>query len=171
MASRVSLLTALLSGCTALQLSAPSPRAATRASVRLQFAQPPDLSDEEIFPKGPDGKTLITFASLDKTGQEMIEMALATRNKERILAGEPKYESVEGMVDAYVEFEGEKEGLSRAQCEDLVMRFLQKRALMEEGAADLSDPQTLVTFGLLGAILIGAAYNLAIGNVELPPSA
>ena len=110
---------------------------------------------------------LITQASLDKTGKEMIEMALETRNRERILAGEPKYESVDAMIDAYVEFEGEKEGLSRQQCEDAVLRFLQKRALMEEGAADLSDPQTIVTFGLLAFILLGAAYNIATGNVDL----
>ena len=143
-------------------------RAARCAPCSMQFAQPPDLSDPEIFPKGPNGETLITFASLDKTGAEMIEMALDARNKERILAGEPKYENVQAMVDAYAEFEGNDKGLSRPQCEDAVLRFLQKRALMAEGGADMSDPQTLVTFALLGAIIIGAGYNLAVNG--LPPA-
>ena len=56
----------------------------------MQFAQPPDLSDPEIFPKGPNGETLVTYASLDDTGRDMINMALEQRNKERILSGEPK---------------------------------------------------------------------------------
>ena len=74
-------------------------------------------------------------------------------------------EDVQGMVDAYVEFEGNEKGLSRAQCEDAVLRFLQRRALMMEGGADLSDPQTIVTFALLGAIVIGALYRLATGTM------
>ncbi len=80
----------------------------------------------------PKGETLVTYASLDDTGREMIEMALVQRNKERMLAGEPKYESVEAMVDAYVVFNGKEKGLSRAQCEDVVMRFLHKKALLIE---------------------------------------
>ena len=63
-----------------------------------------------------------------------------------------------------VDFEGKEQGKSRAQCEDEVLRFLQKRALLMEGGADWKDPQTLVTFGLLGAIVINAAYNLATGG-------
>ena len=168
MSMLASIICAMLSGSAALQFSAPRPLHAARASIRLQFAQPPDLSDETLFPRGPDGKVLITWASLDKTGKEMIEMALETRNRERILSGEPKYENIDAMIDAYVEFEGEKEGLSRQQCEDLVLRFLQKRALMEEGAADITDPQTLVTFGLLALIVLGGAYNVATGNVQIP---
>ena len=40
-------------------------------------------------------------------------MALAQRNKERVLAGESKYEDVDAMIDAYVEFEGEQKSMSR----------------------------------------------------------
>ena len=86
-----------------------------------------------------------------------------------ILAGEPKYENVDAMIDEYVEFEGESKGMSRAQCEDAVLRFLQRRALLAEGGADLSDPQTIVTFGLLALILVGAAYNLATGGSPIAP--
>ena len=68
----------------------------------MQFATPPDRTDEEIFPKDKDGKTLITWASLDQTGKDMINMALAQRNKERVLAGESKYEDVDAMIDQVV---------------------------------------------------------------------
>ena len=64
-------------------LSPPLARAPARparvSALRMQFAQPPDTSDPEIFPKGPDGETLITFRSLDNTGQAMIEMAVRAR--------------------------------------------------------------------------------------------
>jgi len=135
-------------------------------SARLSEA-PPALDDTEVFPVGPDGQTLVTYASLDKTGREVIEIALAQRNRERLLEGQPKYESVQAMVDAYVEFEGDKLGLSRAQCEDEVLRFLQRKGLLMEGGADFKDPQTIVTFGLLALIVVGAASNIASGNVVL----
>lgn len=142
-----------------LLLAPPALRRPGRASVSMQFPSPPDLSDEKMFPKGPDGKVLITRLSLDKTGLEMIDMALQQRNKVRVMEGKPKYEDVDAMIDAYVEYEGEAKGLSRAQCEDEVLRFLQKTALLMEGGADMKDPQTIVTFGLLGALVFGAAYN------------
>ena len=154
-------------GAAALLLPAGAPlvRPGAAVRVRMQFASPPDLNDPLKFPKGPDGETLITYASLDSTGVAMIEMALASRNKERILSGEPKYESVQAMIDAYIEFEGRDKGMSAAQCEDAVLRFLQRRALLSEGGADFKDPQTVVTFALLGVILIGAAYNLAVNGL------
>ena len=162
------LLQVLLTTSCAGFLPAIRPSLPTRSTIRMQFAQPPDLSDETVYPRDPDGNILISWASLDNTAQQMIEMALADRNKERILAGEPKYESVQAMVDAYVAFEGEEKGMSRAQCEDAVLRFLQRKALLSEGGADMSDPQTIVTFALLALILVGGAYNLAIGNVAAP---
>jgi len=121
-------------------------------------------TNEEAFPIGPDGDVLITFESLDKTGREMIEMALTARNKERILSGLPKYESVDAMVEAYVEYEGRNKGMSNAECEDAVLRFLQRQALLSEGAADFKDPQTIVTFGLLIAIVAGIVGSLATGS-------
>ena len=67
-----------------------------------------------------------------------------------------------------MEFEGKEKNLSPAQCEDAVLRFLQRQALLMEGGADMSDPQTIVTFGLLGVIVLGAAFNLATNG--LPPA-
>ena len=139
---------------------------ARKCALSMQFAQPPDRTDETIFPKDKDGKTLITWASLDKTGQDMINMALSQRNKERVMAGESKYEDVDAMIEAYVEFEGAQKNMSRQECEDAVLRFLQRRALLSEGGADMSDPQTIVTFALLAVIVVGALFNLATGNVD-----
>jgi hypothetical protein len=153
-----------LAGCSALRVPVRSVPARSVA-LRMQLAQPPDRTDPEVFPKGPDGKTLITLASLDDSGMAMIDMALAQRNKERILSGEPKYENVDAMIDSYVEYEGRAKEMSRAQCEDAVLRFLQRRALLMEGGADLSDPQTVVTFALLAAIVLGAGYNIAVNGL------
>ena len=57
------------------------------------------------------------------TRRRLARPQLAERNKERILEGNPKYESVDAMIEAYQEFEGNEKGLSRAQCEDQVLRF------------------------------------------------
>ena len=144
--------------------------AARRAVAHAQFGfgpTPPDLDDEVKYPRGPDGSVLITFQSLDKTGKEMINMALDDRNKARILAGEPKYESLDAMIDAYMAFEGESKGMSRQQCEDEVLRFLQKQYLLSEGGADFKDPQTIVTFGLLALIVLGGGFRVATGEVVL----
>jgi hypothetical protein len=119
-----------------------------------------DTDDSTVFPKGPDGQTLITLASLDGTAIASLEMALAERNKVRTLEGKEKYADINAMIDAYMVFEGEQKGLSRAQCEDQVVRFLQRSALLSEGGADMKDPQTIVTFALLALIVIGGAGQI-----------
>lgn len=59
-----------------------------------------------------------------------------------------------------MEFEGREKGMSQAECENEVLRYLQRKALMDEGSFDgWSDPQTVVTFGLLAALLIGISSN------------
>ncbi len=64
------------------------------------------------------------------------------------------------QVEAYVDFEGREKGMSQAECEDEVLRFLQRKSLMEEGSFDgWKDPQTVVTFGLLAALVVGISRN------------
>ena len=58
----------------------------------------------------------------------MVLAALEQRNKERILAGLPTYPSIEGMVESYMEFEGAEKGMSLLECEDEVVRYLQRKA-------------------------------------------
>ena len=50
------------------------------------------------------------------------------------------------MVESYEDYEGRDQGLLDALCEDAVLRFLQRRALLEEGGTD-GGPQEIVTFG------------------------
>ncbi|EOD08472.1 hypothetical protein EMIHUDRAFT_459972 [Emiliania huxleyi CCMP1516] len=114
-----------------------------------------------------------------------MEAALEERNKERILTGQPRYEDIEDMVTKYQEFEGEKLGMSRAEAEDAVLSYLQKKALMDEGAYS-GDPQEapsagkrradslrnclpprpqVITFVLLGALVVGVGYNLIVNGI------
>lgn len=53
---------------------------------------------------------LVTWRSLDDNTKELINFSLAQRNRERVLAGEPKYADVTAMVNAYAEFEGNDKG-------------------------------------------------------------
>lgn len=59
--------------------------------------------------------------------------------------------------------------MTAAQCEDAVLRYLQRRAMMAEGADGLSDPQTAVTLALLAALVLGLVYNAAAGNIQMDP--
>ena len=59
-----------------------------------------------------------------------------------------------------MEYEGKEKGLSLAECESEVLRFLQRRALLSEGALD-GDAQDYATFGLLAVLLAGAGFALA----------
>lgn len=102
-----------------------------------------DLNDETVFPKNAEGKVLITLASLDERALFDLEGALAERNRERILEGKPKYENIQEMIDAYIEFEGPgtKENLTPQECEDATIRYLSRKALMMEGGAEWNDPR------------------------------
>ena len=106
-----------------------------------------DLSDEKIYPKGPDGNVLITYASLDERARFDLEGALEERNRERLLAGQPKYDDINAMIAAYIEYEGPgtDANLTEQQCEDAVLRFLQRKSLMMEGGAEWNDPRTART--------------------------
>ena len=106
---------------------------------------------------------LVLYSDLDETYKVMVAKSLDERNKERILSGLPVYEDIPAMVRAYMEYEGEKEGMTLAEAESEVIKYLQRRALLEEGNLD-GDPQTILTFVLLAAVLVGAAYNLITGQ-------
>ena len=154
----------------------------------------------------------MTIESLSSDYRLQMEAALEERNKERILTGQPRYEDIEDMVTKYQEFEGEKLGMSRAEAEDAVQRpylasgtwpaagsggaracllgpqvlsYLQKKALMDEGAYS-GDPQEapsagrrragslcnclpprpqVITFVLLGALVVGVGYNLIVNGI------
>eukprot|EP00966_Prymnesium_polylepis_P133487 3085435-Prymnesium_polylepis.1 len=114
-----------------------------------------------------DEDGLVTLAGISPEYRAQVETALQDRNRERILEGKPKYESVEAMVEAYKEYEGAAKGYSQEQCESEVLRFLQRKFLLSEGGADLQDPQTIVTLGLLALLAVGVIGRVASGEVSL----
>ena len=63
----------------------------------------------------------------------------------------------------YMEFEGKEKGLSLQEAEDEVVRFLQRRALLDEGGLE-GDPQEVFTFGLLALLVGGIIYSLTFGE-------
>ena len=114
-------------------------------------------------------KGLVTLASLDINSRDILDFELNERNKERFLEGKSQYDSIEAMIKEYVDFEGRDKGMSYAECEDAVLRYLQKRALLSEGADGLTDPQTILTLFLLGALILGVVGNaLGLTNIPLP---
>lgn len=138
-----------------------------RSAVARLRVQPARL-DESSAATSNDDKKLITIASLKGESLDLLLYTLDQRNKERFLEGKEQYKSIEAMVEEYLEYEGKTLDMSYAECEDAVLRYLQKKAIMDEGADGLGDPQTVVAFGLLGALVIGIAANLLGISVPLP---
>eukprot|EP00325_Prymnesiales_sp_UTEX-LB-985_P029622 CAMPEP_0174719822 /NCGR_PEP_ID=MMETSP1094-20130205/32064_1 /TAXON_ID=156173 /ORGANISM="Chrysochromulina brevifilum, Strain UTEX LB 985" /LENGTH=171 /DNA_ID=CAMNT_0015920199 /DNA_START=15 /DNA_END=530 /DNA_ORIENTATION=- len=157
----------LLASCWALTASA----MALHAPI-LRYSQfrqlrhlSPMLTADDATAKAPlDDMRLATLASLDAAGRAAVDEALDLRNRERILSGLPTYPDVEAMVEAYKEFEGRDKGMTVEECEDSVVRYLQRQSLMSEGAADIKDPQTLFSLLLLAALVISVG-----GKLLLPP--
>jgi hypothetical protein len=142
-------------------------QAAKAAAAGGATAAPPPAAEPEAMADAPVAvrEGLITLATLSPEYRAMVDGALATRNKERILSGLEKYESIEAMVESYKDYEGRDQGLSDAQCEDAVLRFLQRRALLEEGGTD-GGPQEIVTFGLLAMLVGGIAFSVVKNGVQ-----
>lgn len=66
-----------------------------------------------------------------------------------------------------MEFEGNNRGISVAEAEDEVVRFLQRQALLDEGGLE-GDPQEVVTFVLLALLVGGIGYSLVFGDGVQP---
>ncbi len=117
-------------------------------------------AEEEAGPKA-----LVSLATLNPTYRTMVQGAFEQRNKERLLSGQEKYENIEAMVQAYIEFEGRDKGMSDAQCEDAVIRFLQRKSLLSEGGSS-GDGQELFTFAALALLVGGVLFTLARENLS-----
>jgi len=109
--------------------------------------------------------SLALYESMDAEGKATIDGALQQRNKMRVLSGLPRYESLADFVRAYMEYEGKEKGISEEEAEREVLQFLQKLAIMDEGGADFKDPQTIVTFALLAALLVGIGSSLTQNGI------
>ena len=133
------------------------PTARTPPSVVMCDADPAPAVDKQM-----SSDTLITFAGLNDEWQPLVSAALIRLDRNRVLQGKPKYESIDGMTDAYVE-EAASAGLgwTRADAESEVVRYLMRQALADEGGigGDGGDGQDKAAFALLGLLLGLGAYS------------
>ena len=120
------------------------------------------VSDED---KELTGST-IKFSELSDEMGALVMTALAQRDRERLLSGQEKYETLDGMISAYEEL-GKEKGWTRADAESEVVRYLQRRAIAAEGSLD-GDGQDNATFGLLAFAIALALYGAATGSGLLP---
>ena len=114
-------------------------------------------------------RQLLSLAGLSEEDRELVEASFAERNKERILMGVGKYESVADMTAKYMDFEGKEKGLTLEEAEDEVIRYLRERGSDVALAGGLSgklDPQEIVTFGLLIALVAGVGKALLTGGLD-----
>ena len=130
-----------------------TPRAAS-ALPRVSTAMCSTADGTAPTDKQMSSSELITFAGLNDEWQPLVSAALIRLDRNRVMQGKPKYESIDGMTDAYVDEAG-KAGLgwTRADAESEVVRYLMRQALADEGGID-NDPQDKAAFALL-AILLG----------------
>lgn len=169
----------LLALVTAVSSLTPAPRAALMPlRAPLVSRRPlPVASEAEATPSdaasaaaAPVDKELsgstIRYDGLSEDMQQLVEEALVRRDRTRLIEGKPKYNSVQGMVDAYVEL-GKPKGWTREDAESEVVRYLQRQALRSEGGLD-GAAQELPTFALLALVIVSAGYGYAVKIGLLP---
>lgn len=103
--------------------------------------------------------SIITFSGLSDEFKVLVMDSFKKRNRERLISGLEQYNGLEGMIEAYVEA-GRVKGWTRAEAESEVVRYLQRRALRNEGGLE-GDGQDNATFALLALLVATVAYNLA----------
>lgn len=85
-------------------------------------------------------------------------------DRNRVLNGKPKYETIEGMIDSYVVEAGNAGlGWTRDEAESEVTRYLMRQALADEGGIGgedgKGDGQDKVAFALLGLLIGLVSYG------------
>jgi hypothetical protein len=110
---------------------------------------------------------LVTLAETTTDFRALMEAALVRLDKRRRLEGQPKYETIDGMVDSYVE-EAAKAGLgwTRAEAESEVVRFLKRKALANEGSPGQNPDDVFI--GIFAIIVIYSAVTGFAPAQELP---
>jgi hypothetical protein len=137
--------------CQPLHLGTPHPRPPSRRVPQLTGS-------------------IIRLADLEPEFQDLCRAMLVRRDRARLLNGQSKYESVEGMIEAYVEL-GKPKGWTREEAESEVVRYLQRQALRSEGGLDGSAQDT-PTFVLLGLAIAALVYGIISkeGPLEVWPN-
>lgn len=104
----------------------------------------------EAIDKQMSSDELVTWAEVNDDFKELCLVALKRLDKNRVMSGKPKYENVDGMIDAYVE-EAAAAGLgwTRADAESEVVRYLKRQAMSDEGGEKDVDQQWIGIFALI----------------------
>ena len=156
--------------------AASSPAEGVDKEVRCQPLHPSPLRLGTPHPRPPSRRlpqltgSIIRLADLEPEFQDLCRAMLVRRDRARLLNGQSKYETVEGMIEAYVVL-GKPKGWTREEAESEVVRYLQRQALRSEGGLDGSAQDT-PTFVLLGLAIASLVYGIVSkeGPVELWPN-
>ena len=104
----------------------------------------------EAIDKQMSSDELVTWAEVNDDFKELCLVALKRLDKNRVMSGKPKYENVDGMIDAYVEEAGAAGlGWTRADAESEVVRFLKRQAMADEGGEKDADSPIIGIFALI----------------------
>jgi hypothetical protein len=137
-----------------------APRAKSRGGILLAAQE---LTPEEVKAKQLSSSKLIKLSSISEEFKPLVVVALDRLDRNRVMQGKPKYETVDGMIAAYVK-EADAAGLGWTQemAESEVVRYLQRQALADEGGIGEGggDGQDKAAFALL-AMLLG------LGSLQL----
>ena len=159
-----------------LPTSAPAPsafRVASASPIMCSSETPINNSDAPIVDKQLSNEKLIKLSSISEEFKPLVNVALERLDRNRAMQGKPKYETINGMIDAYVE-ESAKAGLNwtREEAESEVTRYMMRQALADEGGiggGGKGDGQDKAAFGLLALTIFSAAYQAAGGVMPALP--
>ena len=136
--------------------------AALRVAPVRMCATPDKPSASAIDKQMREEDQLITFNGLNDEWQPLVSAALLRLDRNRVIQGKPKYESIEGMTDAYVE-EASKANLgwTREDAESEVVRYLMRQALIDEGGIGSGggDGQDKSAFALLFLLFVSGLVS------------
>ena len=171
---------------SAVALWQPAPTVVPRAAMRRAAFSPILCDAAPAASDGPADKPaggavdkqlsnekLIRFSSISDEFIPLVNTALARLDRNRVLQGKPKYETIDGMIDAYVE-ESAKAGLNwtREEAESEVTRYMMRQALADEGGignGGKGDGQDRAAFALLALLIASVGYQTAGGQMpDLP---
>ena len=163
---------------SAVALWQPAPTVVPRAAMRRAAFSPILCDTAPAAADGPADKQLsneklIRFSSISDEFIPLVNTALARLDRNRVLQGKPKYETIVGMIDAYVE-ESAKAGLNwtREEAESEVTRYMMRQALADEGGIGnkgKGDGQDRAAFALLALLIASVGYQTAGGQMpDLP---
>ena len=128
----------------------PAPRAlAPRVAVPRHRLLRMD-GEQPVVDKQLSSTELITYAEQSEEFKGLMDTALARLDRNRLINGKPKYESVDGMIEAYIDEAG-KAGLgwTQEEAESEVVRYLRRQALADEGGEKSPDTALIFIFGIL----------------------